>query len=155
MNNQRKENDFSSFKSKISLDGDKALNEIKSGQKVSHWMWYIFPQLEVLGKSEMAKYYGIKSSKEAKAFLQDETLKKFLFKITLAVTIHIKNKTRTLTQIFGSIDKNKFLSCMTLFYYAAKSSNENELKKVFKFCKLSAEFELNKIDEKTYDFLFR
>ena len=53
-----------------------ALQEIKSGRKQSHWIWYIFPQIAGLGYSETARYYAIKDMNEAKAFLENSTLKK-------------------------------------------------------------------------------
>ena len=46
-----------------------ALREIKNGRKVSHWMWWIFPQLKELGYSSTSKYYGISGLEEAKAYL--------------------------------------------------------------------------------------
>lgn len=145
---------FVDFKKKILLEGEKALNEINNGKKESHWMWYFFPQLEDLGTSYMSKYYGIKSLREAKYFLQDKILRKFLVKITLLVYKHIINKKKTLKQIFGNIDSHKFLSCMTLFYYAAKLLDNEKLTNLFKFCKKIAELELEKKDIKTYKILF-
>ena len=58
-----------------------ALNEIKKGKKVSHWMWYIFPQLEELGSSNISKYYGIKNKEEALEFINNDYLKNNLIKI--------------------------------------------------------------------------
>ena len=52
-----------------------ALQEIKSGQKRSHWMWFIFPQIAGLGYSETARYYAIKNIEEAKAYMEDDTLR--------------------------------------------------------------------------------
>jgi uncharacterized protein (DUF1810 family) len=147
--NKRTEYDFSNFKKKIKSEGNAALNEVKSGQKVSHWMWYFFPQLEGLGKSDASKYYGIKSLNEAKVFIQDKELQSFLVEITLNIAEHLSNKTRTITQIFGPIDKHKFLSSITLFYYAAKSLKNKDLKKFFKYCKKKAESELGNKDKKT------
>jgi uncharacterized protein (DUF1810 family) len=149
MNNERRENDFIKFKDKIELEGKKALKEIKDGVKVSHWMWYFFPQIYGLGYSYESKYYGIKSLDEAKKFLEDEELKYFIKKITSYVKNHIKNGKRTVTGIFGPIDNHKFLSSMTLFYYAAKSLNNRKLKKLFKFCKKASENELGKKDDFT------
>ena len=55
-----------------------ALSEIKTGKKKSHWMWYIFPQIEGLGKSFTSQFYAIHSLEEAKAFLEDSYLGKNL-----------------------------------------------------------------------------
>ncbi len=57
-----------------------ALKEIKNGSKRTRWMWFIFPQLEFLGYSETAKYYGIKGEKEALAFLENDYLRENLTK---------------------------------------------------------------------------
>lgn len=51
-----------------------ALTEIKEGKKQSHWMWFIFPQIKGLGKTELSRYYAIESIEEAKAFLMDDVL---------------------------------------------------------------------------------
>ena len=50
-------------------DYERALEEIKNGRKRTHWMWYIFPQIDGLGSSAMARRYGIKSAEEARAYL--------------------------------------------------------------------------------------
>ena len=57
------------FKSAQAYDYEAALSEVRRGKKTSHWIWYVFPQLRGLGRSEMARYYGISSLKEAKAYL--------------------------------------------------------------------------------------
>lgn len=90
----------------------KALSEIKEGQKNSHWMWYIFPQIKGLGSSETAQYYGIKDLNEATAYLQHPILGKHLIEIAEEV-FNINGKTAT--QIFGTPDDMKLRSCMTLF----------------------------------------
>lgn len=53
---------------------DQAFAELQRGRKTSHWMWYVFPQIDGLGSSEMAKFYAIKSVDEAKAYLEHPTL---------------------------------------------------------------------------------
>lgn len=62
-----------------------ALQEIKSGQKRSHWMWFIFPQIVGLGYSETARYYAIKDMGEAKAYMEDYTLSSNLIEISQAL----------------------------------------------------------------------
>ena len=66
--------DLTKFKLAHQRDYEIALHEIQSGQKVTHWMWYIFPQLKGLGRSATSEYYGIQNIEEAKAFLKDEYL---------------------------------------------------------------------------------
>jgi uncharacterized protein (DUF1810 family) len=90
----------------------KALSEIKEGKKISHWMWYIFPQIRGLGSSETAKQYGIKDLNEATAYLQHPILGKHLVEISEEV-LNLNEKTAT--QIFGTPDDKKLRSCMTLF----------------------------------------
>lgn len=90
----------------------KALSEIKEGKKNTHWMWYIFPQINGLGSSETAKYYGIKDMNEATAYLQHPILGKHLVEIAETV-LNLNGKTAI--QIFGTPDDMKLRSCMTLF----------------------------------------
>lgn len=93
-------------------DYDIALAEIRAGKKVSHWMWYIFPQLKGLGRSSTSEYYGLSGIKEAQAYLSDPILKARLIEITDAVIAH---KDKSAEEIFGGIDAKKLRSCMTLF----------------------------------------
>ncbi|MEI3491656.1 MAG: DUF1810 domain-containing protein [Blautia sp.] len=93
-------------------DYEQALKEIRNGRKVSHWIWYIFPQLRGLGKSYMSDYYGIRDLDEAKAFLQDPYLGKHLQEISEAL-LNLDNDNAT--QIMGRPDDMKLKSSMTLF----------------------------------------
>ena len=97
-------------------DYDIALAEIRAGKKVSHWMWYIFPQLKGLGRSSTSEYYGLSGIKEAQAYLSDPILKARLIEITDAVIAH---KDKSAEEIFGGIDAKRLRSCMTLFSIAA------------------------------------
>ena len=90
-----------------------ALEEIKRGEKQSHWIWYVFPQIEGLGHSTMAKKYAIRSLQEAKAYLGNDKLNTRLREITGALLEHAGNK--DITHIMGPIDAMKIRSCMTLF----------------------------------------
>ena len=90
----------------------KALSEIKNGKKMTHWMWYIFPQIKGLGHSETAKFYGINGLDEAADYLAHPVLGKHLIEIITAL-LHIEGKTAS--AIFGSPDDMKLRSCLTLF----------------------------------------
>ena len=90
-----------------------ALLEIKNGKKRSHWMWYIFPQLSELGHSSTAKYYGINSIEEAKAYLNNSILKKHLVEISK----ELYKLNDEISDIMGYPDDLKLKSCMTLFSY--------------------------------------
>jgi uncharacterized protein (DUF1810 family) len=95
-------------------DYEQALSEIRSGKKRTHWMWYIFPQIDGLAFSSTSKRYSIKSVEEAKAYLDHPILGPRLLECTEAV-IYIEG--RSATEIFGSPDDLKLRSCATLFAY--------------------------------------
>lgn len=92
-----------------------ALQEIKSGQKRSHWMWFIFPQIAGLGYSETARYYAIKNMDEAKAYMEDHTLGTNLIKISQAL---LEIKSNDAAEVMGWPDNRKLKSSMTLFALA-------------------------------------
>ena len=95
-----------------SYDGyEQALEEIRRGRKVSHWIWYIFPQIKGLGHSGMSQYYGIGSLEEAKQYLQDQLLRDRLIEISEALL----EQEGKIESIVGYIDAMKVRSCMTLF----------------------------------------
>lgn len=89
-----------------------ALSEIRQGSKRSHWMWFIFPQVKGLGRSETARYFGINGISEAAEYLQHPVLGRHLIEISYAL-LQVEGKTAH--QIFGSPDDLKLRSCMTLF----------------------------------------
>jgi uncharacterized protein (DUF1810 family) len=89
-----------------------ALTEVMRGRKTSHWMWYIFPQLQGLGHSDMARRYAIANLDEADQYLHHPILGSRLVEITEAL-LHIEGKTAL--EVFGSPDHLKLHSCMTLF----------------------------------------
>ena len=92
-------------------DYELALSEIKSGYKVSHWMWYIFPQLKGLGESYTSEYYGINGIEEAKVYINNDYLRNNLLEISHAVLVLDDD----IANIFGYPDCLKLKSCMTLF----------------------------------------
>lgn len=91
---------------------DQALKEIRNGRKLTHWIWYIFPQMKGLGFSYNSEYYGIASLQEAKDYLENELLRKRLFEITESLLMH---KGKDIESIMGDIDALKLKSSMTLF----------------------------------------
>jgi uncharacterized protein (DUF1810 family) len=88
------------------------LTELRNGQKASHWMWFIFPQLRGLGCSEMANTFAISSREEARAYFQHAILGPRLLECTRLVNL-IEGK--SVAQIFGYPDDLKFRSSLTLF----------------------------------------
>lgn len=89
-----------------------ALEEVRNGRKVSHWMWYIFPQLRGLGQSNIAWYYGIEDLEEAKAYLTHPVLGQRLREITQTA---LELSETDPMKVFGWPDNMKLRSCMTLF----------------------------------------
>jgi uncharacterized protein (DUF1810 family) len=89
-----------------------ALDELRAGRKETHWMWFVFPQIEGLGKSDIAHRYGIRGMAEAKAHLAHDVLAPRLRETTEAVMQH---QDKTLKDIFWEPDDLKFKSSMTLF----------------------------------------
>lgn len=108
--------DLKKFLDAQEKDYKTALNEIKNGRKVSHWIWYIFPQLKALGRSGTAKYYGIENLDEAREYLANEILRERLLEISGAL-LELENN--DIGYIMGSsVDKMKLQSSMTLFHLA-------------------------------------
>lgn len=89
-----------------------ALAEVKSGKKLSHWIWYIFPQLKGLGMSGNSHYYGIDDINEARAYIEHPILGTRLREIT---SVYLKISGKNAQDIFGHLDAMKVRSCMTLF----------------------------------------
>jgi len=104
--------------------------ELLQGRKTSHWMWFVFPQIEGLGRSDMAQRYAIASLDEAKAYLEHPILGPRLRECTRLVC-QVSGK--TIREILGSPDDMKFRSCLTLFLHAAADPGvfEEALKKYF------------------------
>lgn len=122
--------DLTRFKKAQEHDYETALTEIRSGQKQSHWMWYIFPQLEGLGFSEISQYYGIKGIEEARAYLADDFLRSHLVEISESLLALESNNA---TQVMGYPDDLKLKSSMTLFLLASGHDSKYEKEaRVFK-----------------------
>ena len=103
---------------------DQVRSELRSGRKRSHWMWYIFPQIQGLGYSALSKWFAISSREEAQAYLNHPVLGPRLRKCTQLV---IDAQGRSIEQILGSPDDIKFKSSMTLF---ANATTDNQIFKI-------------------------
>ena len=104
-------------------DYNKALNEIKQGQKRTHWIWYILPILKGLRESKTAIYYGINGIKdlnEATDYLKNDILKAHLIEMCNAL-INLGNV--DISDVMGYIDDVKLQQCMTLFNKVEKEKN--------------------------------
>ena len=91
-----------------------ALKEIQNGRKETHWIWFIFPQLEILCQSDISVYYGIEDIDETRAFLNNKILNERLREITTEL---LKHNDKNIKDIFCYPDYMKVQSCMTLFDY--------------------------------------
>lgn len=118
------------------------VNELKNGEKTTHWMWFIFPQIEGLGLSSTSKYYSIKTIAEAKEYLMHPLLGKRLLECS-NILLDIEGKSAE--SIFGYPDNLKLQSSMTLFSSISSESTIflNVLNKYFN----------KKKDQKTLDIL--
>jgi uncharacterized protein (DUF1810 family) len=134
--------DLSRFLLAQEEDYDQALAEIKNGRKRTHWMWFIFPQIDGLGFSSTAKYYSIKSIDEARAYLEHPILGPRLRECAEAA---VSVEGRSATEIFGSPDDLKLRSCATLFACVSPPGSVFE--------RLLAKFYRGARDEKTLQLL--
>jgi uncharacterized protein (DUF1810 family) len=116
--------DLDRFVRAQATDYDRALSELRDGKKRSHWMWYIFPQIEGLGHSPMSIRYSIKSAAEARAYLDHLVLGPRLSECAAVVRDTVG---RSALEIFGSPDDLKLRSSATLF---AAVSNEGVFEQV-------------------------
>lgn len=99
---------------------EKALGELRFGQKQSHWMWFVFPQLRGISSSSMGQQYGIASLAEARAYLEHPLLGP---RLRQCIETVLALSGRTLHQIFDTPDDIKFRSSMTLFALATEDNN--------------------------------
>ena len=104
------------FVSAQDRDYSTALSEIRSGRKRSHWIWYIFPQLQGLGFSQTAQYYGIRDLEQARDYMAHPVLGPRLVEISEAL---LGLESSNPGAVMGYPDDLKLCSCMTLFELAA------------------------------------
>ncbi len=144
------------FKDAQAHHHDQALAEIKNGKKVSHWMWFIFPQIRGLGFSSSAIYYSIASKEEAKAYLLDVILSDRLLEITYEVLqLKVKNPQISAVDIFDEIDALKLRSSLTLFSEIVHDDDELKDEKFQIFRQTLDIFYMGEIDQATLDILHR
>ena len=104
--------------------------ELEQGHKLSHWMWFIFPQMEGLSASAVSRRFAISSLQEAESYINHPVLGNRLIECT-GLVINVSD--RTINQILGPIDSMKFRSCMTLFSHTTIDNDlfKKALKKYF------------------------
>ena len=93
---------------------DQAMDEVRCGRKMTHWMWFVYPQLRGLGTSDRSVFYGLTDLREATLYASHQLLGKRLID---SIRIALESDERDLTVIFGETDANKLRSCVTLFEY--------------------------------------
>ena len=134
--------DLSRFIKAQETDYERALSEIRSGHKRSHWIWYIFPQIDGLGFSSTAQYYAIKDRKEAEEYLKNDLLRERLVEISEALLLLESNDAG---EVMGYPDDLKLRSSMTLFHEVAPEMDV--------FQKVLDKFFEGKPDQKTIELL--
>ena len=107
---------------------EQVCTELREGEKRSHWMWFIFPQLRGLGRSQMAVRFAISSREEAEAYWKHPVLGPRLRECTRLVMLV---EGRSINQIFGYPDDLKFRSSMTLFASVASENLKDAVQKYF------------------------
>jgi uncharacterized protein (DUF1810 family) len=112
--------DLSRFLNAHEANYKHALSEIRGGQKRTHWMWYIFPQMDGLAFSSMSLHYSIKSIEEAQAYLNHPVLGSRLVECAEAV---VEVEGLSIAQILGAPDDLKLRSCATLFASVSPSGS--------------------------------
>jgi uncharacterized protein (DUF1810 family) len=121
------------------------VEELASGRKHSHWMWFIFPQLTGLGRSGMAQHYAVRDLDQAGRYLADSVLGP---RLRQTVRLLMDQKGKSALEILGSPDDLKLRSCLTLFREAAFNHSDREL-----FAKALEQFYRGNPDERTLELL--
>ncbi|HEX2853766.1 MAG TPA: DUF1810 family protein [Opitutaceae bacterium] len=103
-----------------------ALAELQAGRKTSHWIWYLLPQLEKLGRSSTAKFYGLKGGAEAADYLRNPTLRGNLVALIEVIAAQLARGIRLPELMGGATDSMKLVSCATLFERIATVLNQTE-----------------------------
>ena len=134
--------DLSRFVKAQETDYARALSEIRSGHKRSHWIWYIFPQIAGLGFSSTAQYYAIKDRQEAEEYMKNDLLRDRLVEISEAL---LQLESNDAGEVMGYPDDLKLRSSMTLFHEVAPEIDV--------FQKVLDKFFEGKPDQKTIELL--
>jgi len=114
---------------------ERALAELKAGRKRSHWIWFVLPQLQGLGRSAMAQRYGIHGLAEAQAYLEEPLLRQRLEEVISVIGEQLELPGQTLEHLMGSdLDAAKTISCLTLFEAAGLSSATELLNQLGQRC---------------------
>lgn len=113
-------NQFDKFYQAQAKQYDNAKSELSTGSKKTHWIWFIFPQLKVLGYSQTAKYYGIQDIHEACEYLKDTKLYNHYYEILSIAHNQLSQSIPLFKLMGGHPDDYKFISSLTLFHQASQ-----------------------------------
>ena len=114
---------------------DRALDELRSGRKRSHWIWFVMPQLEGLGRSTMAQRYGLNGLGEAKAYLAEPTLRSRLEETIAVITDQLLRREQSIERLMGGlVDATKTISSLTLFAEAGLPEARALLEQIGRHC---------------------
>jgi uncharacterized protein (DUF1810 family) len=114
---------------------ERALAELKAGRKRSHWIWFVLPQLQGLGRSAMAQRYGIHGLAEAQAYLEEPLLRQRLEEVISVIGEQLQLPGQSLEHLMGSgLDAAKTISCLTLFEAVGLSSAKELLNQLGRRC---------------------
>ena len=123
----------------------RVIEELTCGRKLTHWMWFIFPQITGLGHSALARRYAIRDLEQARRYLADPILGS---RLRDGVRLMIGNKGRSALEILGSPDDLKFRSSLTLFAKAASDNSDRML-----FQEALDQFYNGMLDPRTFELL--
>ena len=114
---------------------ERALAELRAGRKRSHWIWFVLPQLQGLGRSGMSRRYGIHGLPEAQAYLATPVLRQRLEEVIEVITAQLQQPGQSLERLMGSrLDATKTISSLTLFEAAGLANASTLLKQLGRRC---------------------
>lgn len=117
---------------------ERALAELRAGRKRSHWIWFVLPQLQGLGRSAMAQRYGINGLEEAQTYLGHPTLRCHLDEVIAVIANQLQQPGQSLERLMGSqLDAAKTVSSLTLFAAAGLASAHELLNQLGRRCELT------------------
>ena len=119
---------------------ERALAELRAGRKRSHWIWFVLPQLQGLGRSAMAQRYGIAGLEEAQSYLGHPTLRCHLDEVIAVIANQLQQPGQSLERLMcGQLDAAKTVSSLTLFAAAGLASAHELLNQLGRRCELTRE----------------
>ena len=117
---------------------ERALAELRSGRKRTHWIWFVLPQLDGLGRSAMAQRYGLNGLEEAKAYLEEPLLRSRLEETIAVIADQLAKPGQTLVRLMGGqLDASKTISSLTLFAAAGLPEARALLAQIGESCEVT------------------